>query len=125
MPYQKNELTWKEVLEQIASGVVIDSITIEKAPASFRFSDLRPKIKKVIFNPPATIILWADGTKTVVKASGEKYDKEKGVAMAIVKKLTGNLGRYNEIIKYAVALGDLNSAKVSSTDKEETDESFF
>lgn len=27
-----------------------------------------PSIKKVIFNCPATVILWADGSKTVVKA---------------------------------------------------------
>lgn len=35
-------------------------------------------IKKVIFNDPATIILWKDGTKTVVKCQeGDTYDKEK------------------------------------------------
>lgn len=30
-----------------------------------------PKIKDVIFNDPATIVYWADGTKTVVKAENE------------------------------------------------------
>lgn len=47
-------------------------------------------IKDVIFNPPATIVFWSDGTKTVVKADGENYDPEKGIAMAISKKLMGN-----------------------------------
>ena len=47
-------------------------------------------IKDIIFNPPATIIFWSDGTKTVVKADGENYDPEKGIAMAISKKLMGN-----------------------------------
>ena len=45
------------------------------------------KIKKVIFNGPATIVLWTDGTKTVVKcAEGEIFDFEKGIAMAVWKK---------------------------------------
>lgn len=51
-------------------------------------------IKKVIFNDPATIVLWEDGTKTVVKAEGEKFDPEKGLAMAISKKALGNKGNY-------------------------------
>ncbi len=49
-----------------------------------------PTIKDVIFNPPATIVFWTDNTKTVVKADGETYDPEKGIAMAISKKLMGN-----------------------------------
>ena len=47
-------------------------------------------IKNVIFNPPATIVFWSDNTKTVVKARGEFYDPEKGIAMAISKKLLGD-----------------------------------
>lgn len=61
-----------------------------------------PAIEKVIFNDPATIIFWKDGTKTVVKC-GEKdiYDAEKGMAMAIAKKALGNKGNYcNEFKKW-------------------------
>ena len=59
-----------------------------------------PGIKDVIFNEPATIILWADGTKTVVKCQeGESYDLEKGMAMAISKKALGNKGNYCEVFK--------------------------
>ena len=48
-------------------------------------------IKNVIFNEPATIVLWTDGTKTVVKCSeDDTYDPEKGLAMAISKKILGN-----------------------------------
>lgn len=59
-------------------------------------------IKNVIFNYPATIVLWNDGTKTVVKAQGDDvYDPEKGLTMAIVKKLLGNQGNYyNELKKW-------------------------
>lgn len=58
-----------------------------------------PEIKDVIFHDPATIVLWKDGTKTVVKADQETYDKEKGLAMAIIKKMNGNKGNYNDIFR--------------------------
>lgn len=52
---------------------------------------LIPGIAKVIYNPPATIILWSDKTKTVVKCcENDIYDPEKGFAMAVIKKLCGN-----------------------------------
>lgn len=52
-------------------------------------------MRKVIFNDPATIVYWADGTKTVVKArEGTIFDSEKGLAMAISKKFLGNRGNY-------------------------------
>lgn len=59
-------------------------------------------IKNVIFNDPATIVFWTDGTKTVVKAQGDDiFDPEKGLAMAISKKALGNKGNYcNELKKW-------------------------
>lgn len=58
-------------------------------------------IENVIFNNPATIVFWLDGTKTVVKAENEPFDPEKGLAMAIVKKTLGNKGSYyNEFKKW-------------------------
>lgn len=59
-----------------------------------------PQIKKLIFNPPATIVFWNDGTKTVVKCQNyEEFDPEKGLAMAFFKKMHGNKGHYFEEIK--------------------------
>lgn len=47
----------------------------------------QPKIEKVIFNKPATIVFWDDETKTIVKCSNEDtYSKETGLAMCICKK---------------------------------------
>lgn len=61
------------------------------------------KIKKVIYNDPATIVFWKDGTKTVVKAcEDDEYDPEKGLAMAISKKALGNKGNYYETFKKAL-----------------------
>ena len=48
-------------------------------------------ISRVIFNDPATIILWSDGTKTIAKTHGDDaFDPEKGFAVACAKKLLGN-----------------------------------
>lgn len=55
-------------------------------------------IKKVIFNNPATIVFWYDGTKTVVKCQPEDtYDKRMGLALCIAKKALGNKGNYNKV----------------------------
>lgn len=57
--------------------------------------DDRPAIKDVIFNPPATIILWDDGSKTVVKTCKDDiYSPEVGLAMAISKKFLGDKFHY-------------------------------
>lgn len=82
-------------------------------------SEMLDKIKNVIFNKPATIVFWADGTKTVVKCEHEEFDPEKGLAMAIVKKvMADNHSYYNEIFKKwipkeepAATLGDLATNK--------------
>lgn len=57
------------------------------------------KIQNVIFNDPATIVFWSDGTKTVVKAENEPYDPEKGLAMAIAKKFFDNKSYYFDVFK--------------------------
>ena len=59
-----------------------------------------PDVERVIFQEPATIVFWKDGSKTVVKVQkGEKYDPEKGLAMAYVKRLLGNCYIYYDIFK--------------------------
>ena len=68
------------------------------------FIDKKPKnsfeIKKVHFNDPATVVIWADGTKTVVKCDEEDiYDPQTGLLMCIAKKAFGNKGRFNDILR--------------------------
>ena len=76
-----------------------------------------PGIKNVIFNEPATIVIWSDGTKTVVKCQeGEGYDPEKGMAMAISKKALGNKGNYCEVFKKWLPEEEVNDGRVSSND---------
>lgn len=58
-------------------------------------------IDKVIFNAPATIVFWKDGSKTVVKCQGDdEFDPEKGLAMAISKKVLGNKYDYFNTFKH-------------------------
>lgn len=61
-------------------------------------------IKRVIFNPPATIVYWSDGSKTVVKCNvNDIFDPEKGLAMAIAKRCIGNTSAYYAEIRHWVA----------------------
>lgn len=78
-------------------------------------------IERVVFNNPATVVFWDDGTKTVVYCQdnvkmvkkivdgkeveiakpqkAETYSEETGLAMAILKKHYGNAGGYNNIFR--------------------------
>lgn len=59
-----------------------------------------PSIKNVYFNPPATVVLWNDGTKTVVKCQdGDSYSKQTGLALCMAKKAMGNSSKFNDIFK--------------------------
>lgn len=75
-----------------------------------------PTITNVIYNPPATVVFWSDGSKTVVKCGeNDEFDPEKGLAMAISKKMLGNQGNYyNEFKKwtgkYEAATEEVESA---------------
>lgn len=58
---------------------------------------------KIIYNGPATIVFWADGTKTVVKrAKKEKDNKYNAFCAALAKKLFGNNSRVNAIVKSGI-----------------------
>ena len=48
-------------------------------------------IREIIYNDPATIVLWSDGSKTVSKSlPTDKYNPEVGVMYCILKKLAPN-----------------------------------
>lgn len=117
-----NDIKWRFNLKRrddgldafLYSSVAYDKCFKPKAPKPVSYI---PKIEKVIFNEPATIILWADGTKTVVKCQeGEGYDPEKGLAMAISKKALGNKGNYCEVFKKWLPEEEVNDGRVSSKD---------
>lgn len=84
-----------------------EELLLSKAESNDDKVELRTKImfpsrgiKEVIFNKPATIVIWEDDVKTVVKCQkGDVFDREKGLAMAICKRLYGNESNFNNLIK--------------------------
>ena len=61
---------------------------------------LIPEVDRVIFSPPATIVFWKDGSKTVVKTSpDEEYVEEWGFAACVMKKLFGTRSKYMKMVK--------------------------
>ncbi len=67
-------------------------------------------IEKVIYNYPATIVWWWDGSKTIVKVhKGEEFNKEMGLAMAIAKKVFGNTTGSRAAFKKVVNMADDHS----------------
>lgn len=64
-----------------------------------------PKIKQLIFDDPTTVVIWEDGTKTIVHARDEKFDPEKGLAMAIARKALGNERDYYTYMQRQIKKG--------------------
>ena len=84
----------------------VESIYIGKMKNAIK---LAPKVERVIFEGPATVVFWSDGDKTVAKCTecwvgrtGQKcplrktpercsrYSREKGLMAAMLKKLYKN-----------------------------------
>ena len=112
---------------EMVIGHLIDEIRKEneKENEKMRLIDCKERItnamiKNVIFNPPATVVFWTDGTKTVVKTqNGEEFDPEKGLTMAYFKKMHGNKGHYFEDIKkWTEKYEDQNTVKYTDDDLE-------
>ena len=76
---EKEELR-KEILSKMA--------TINVAETTNFYS---LNVSKIIFNPPATIVFWEDGTKTVVKCAAEdEFNEYCGFLAALGKKVYEN-----------------------------------
>ena len=97
--YEVNYVPYSDIYNRIAS----DTLATIKNGSYIKVPSTKQKamnsITNVIFNNPATIVFWSDGTKTVVKCDErDEFDPEKGLAMAICKKYFGG-GFYNDIFK--------------------------
>lgn len=97
--YEVNYVPYSDIYNRIAS----DTLATIKNGSYIKVPSPKQKamnsITNVIFNNPATIVFWSDGTKTVVKCDErDEFDPEKGLAMAICKKHFGG-GFYNDIFK--------------------------
>lgn len=96
----------KPTLERYTPNQIRKAFGLREFPDGSIFT--KDMIKDVIINDRATIILWTDGSKTVVKCQEEDLDRispEAGIAIAIMKKVFGNKGNFNNILKDLVNQG--------------------
>ena len=77
-------------------------------------------IKHVIFDGPATIVFWDDGTKTVVKCTDDdSYSYDVGIAMATLKKIFGeNYSTYKHAVSDAIS--DAIDRELKKKDRKKT-----
>lgn len=86
MPYETNN-TFEAILKEFIGG---------KIPPKYNY----PQPKKIIFQPPATIVYWEDGDKTVVKCmSSQQFDEQAGYAAAFMKKVYGTHAAFKSMLK--------------------------
>lgn len=105
-----------ELLDDLLTGAPKSGFTVKLKPTGDPFSNgwnaamqyVRehsapaplPQPINVIFNGPATIVYWNDGTKTVVKCQpGDVFNAETGLTTAMLKKYMGNDNTFNRVIK--------------------------
>lgn len=70
-------------------------------------------VKSVIFNGGKTIVLWADGTKTISTCGeSDTFDPYAGFCAAVAKKVFGSTGAAKRILK--------NVSKITPAKKEKT-----
>ena len=100
--YRKEELR-KEILSKmkfprdIADYCVNDVLATIKLAETKNFYSLN--VSKIIFNPPATIVFWEDGTKTVVKCAAEdEFNEYYGFLAALGKKVYENNSQIKKLI---------------------------
>jgi hypothetical protein len=79
----------------IEQNTVMNDMVTEKPRTKYI-----PEIKTVHFNYPATVVIWEDGTKTIVKCQQDDfYSPETGLALCIAKKALGNKSNFNNEFK--------------------------
>ena len=93
----------ESILDSLRYSTWADRVMEEASKKKEAATMTAASIKKVIFNPPATVVYWSDGSKTVVKCNvKDNFDPEKGLAMAVAKRCAGNHGAYYAEIRHWV-----------------------
>lgn len=74
------------MINRLMCAAAKDILNTRYGVATLPKNNAENPIEKVIFNPPATIVFWKSGEKTVVKTRGDDlFTPERGLAMAICK----------------------------------------
>lgn len=110
----------KEEKEKMKSAVQGDNIFEVQGSYKEKEEVKSIAIKHVIFDGPATIVFWDDGTKTVVKCTDDdSYSYDVGIAMATLKKI---FGESYSTYKHAVsdAISDAIDHELKKKDRKKT-----
>ena len=84
MPHKQGESNYREIFDKMF-GKPLSSIDFGLLSLENPF-----KVKKVIYHDPATIVYWADGTKTIAKCMEDQpFEKYAGFCAAVTKKVFG------------------------------------
>jgi hypothetical protein len=91
-----------------ATRTIVNAILVEKenpmksvnTPRTRKAPRMDDLVKNIIFNGPATIVFWKDGTKTTVKCDEKDIpDKSKAIALCFMKKMFGNTSEFNTVLR--------------------------
>ena len=93
-----------------------DYVKLSNTGVNFNFYPPSPiKVKKVIYNNPATIVYFTDGSKTVVKAcEDDRFDEQTGLLMCIAKRFLGD--DFHKVLKENVKDYDRPRVKITIGD---------
>ena len=95
-----------------SATTVIQELKDYEFPGGFRFFDCDMVmndyyIDKVIYNNPATIVFWSDGTKTVSKVhADDTYSPEVGLVLCVLKKLHGSTNVHDMLSLWTPVCGE-------------------
>lgn len=118
--YDKDRIFSDDVLGDLLKDLIKKKV--EDEAKEFKAAILKSKknqintvvrnINKIRFDEGWTIIFWKSGDVTKVKCQdGESFDYEKGIAMAIIKHIYGDINYYNEIFKQTLERGEKKVTK--------------
>lgn len=109
--FMRSDIVCQKMVWQTVGDHTVTELISKKNSKKVYNKRIFSEIKDIIINDPATIILWKDGTKTIVKCQPvDTFDPEKGIAMAILKKLYGNSGFYKDIFEPAIEKYELKKS---------------
>lgn len=122
----KNKIIYTKPLEKAEYGGTLSPIYVNDV-----FATLGDKvyITKVLYNNPATIVFWSDGTQTRnICPPDTLYNPDTGLAFCMLKKLMGNtemaklfndweLKDYHNDKNHYVELKDVRKAHKKGKDK--------
>lgn len=102
VPYHLDD-SWTDRLAMLGVTSAPNTKAFIKKEAMRKMTQESPKQHykpvRIIYNPPATIVFWSDGTKTVVKKrKGEKFNEYNAFCAALAKKVFESNSAVNRIV---------------------------